>query len=447
MFVFCATGWTEELPKAEGLDVIKAAKAIGEALKPNDPGSARGKPWAEDIAALTDPRTEVHTQAMASLIRRGEPVVPDLIILSTDQDWQLRQRVAAILATIGGDQANATIITMCDDKNLRVAEVAIIGLGKSRGPGSFDRLAQALKEKDPNERQAAAKGMGLHGDPAALALLCGYIFETDDLVRRDMRENLSRIANQARAVPTLIELLKSQSGPRLLALLEATASISDPRLSPTLATILFNKDPEAAALAARVLAANGDSRAVGSLCKITSSSNNTELREYAASTLRLLTGYQAAAGVAWDIWWRDHQGAIENLQKRDELIAALHDPNYQVTRDQLATIPAQELLMLLDGTLGKGAQWWPANAYKALQADAPNRWTGILFTRIEDTFDMRERVRLIILLDQLGDPQAVDGFRKLYERLETQPAVKAAALGPERVALRIALERRGVIVK
>ncbi len=436
----------EELPKAQGMDVIKAAKALTNALTPNDPGSARGKAWEDDIAALTDPRVDVHTQAMSSLIRRGQVVVPDLMILSGDQDWQLRQRVSAVLATIGGDHASATVIKMCDDSDVRVAEVSIMGLGQCKGPGTFDRLAKALSSIDPNKRQAAAKGMGLHGDPQGLALLCGYIFDRDDLARRDMRENLARVANQAQAVPALITLIPKSSGPRLHALLEATAAIGDPRLSPVLAQTLSLPDDQAVALAARVLAANGDSRAVGALCQVAAYGKNSEVREYAASTLRLLTGYKAAAGTAWDLYWRDRQATILALVPRDQLLADLHDPQREVTRAELAQVPVTQLISLLDGTLGSGATWWPARAFVALSIDDPARWTPILLERIDGAYDVRERVRLIVLLDQLNDPAAKIGLQRLYTQLAEQPEVKAAALGPERLALRIALERRGIRV-
>jgi HEAT repeat protein len=434
----------EELPKAQGMDVIKAGKALTNALTPKDPGSARGKAWEDDIAGLTDPRVDVHTQAMSNLIRRGAVVVPDLMILSGDQDWQIRQRVSAVLATIGGDHASATVIKMCDDPESRVAEVSIMGLGQCKGPGTFEHLAKALISIDPNKRQAAAKGMGMHGDPQGLALLNGYIFDRDDLVRRDMRENLARVANQARSVPALIDLIPKSSGPRLHALLEATAGIGDPRLSLVLAATLSVPDNEAVALAARVLAANGDSRAIEALCQAAAYGKTTEIREYSASTLRLLTGYKASAGSAWDLWWRDRQATIIALIPRDQLLADLHNPERETTRAELGQVPAAELISLLDGTLGSGATWWPARAFVALSIDDPARWTQILLERIDSAYDIRERVRLIVLLDQLGDPNAKVGLQRLYNLLAEQPAVKAAALGPERLALRIALERRGI---
>jgi hypothetical protein len=103
--------------------------------------------------------------------------------------------------------------------------------------------------------------------------------------------------------------------------------------------------------------------------------------------------------------------------------------------------------MLIDGALGQGAPWWPARAFAAMAADAPARWTATMFQRIERTLESRERVRLIVLLDELGDPAARDGFLRLFAALRDQPEVKSASLGPERAALRHALERRGENVR
>ncbi len=66
---------------------------------------------------------------------------------------------------------------------------------------------------------------------------------------------------------------------------------------------------------------------------------------------------------------------------------------------------------------------------------------------IDRTLENRERVRLIVLFDALNDPAAAKEFKRLYDALANQPAVKAASQGAERAALRVALERRGVSVR
>jgi HEAT repeat protein len=438
----------EELPKAEGVDVVRTAKAIAEALKGPESSVAQGKAWEQDIAALTDARPEVHTHAMAALIRRGTPVVGDLTVLAKDQDPGLRMRVTAVLAAIGGDEATAEVLSLSRDRDRGVVEVATLGLGKARGPGSFERLGELLRSPDPVLRQAAARGLGLHGDPRGLAWLCTYARDRDDLVRRDMRENLARVATSAVAVPVLADLIANRTGAERLALIDATAAIGDPRLSPVLAAVVGEHgDHAAATLAARMLSVNGDSRAVEALCRAAAQGRDPLLRDEAAATLRRLTSHTAAGGTAWELWWRDHAAEVTALIARDALIAELHDPARTTDATELAPFPVTSLFQLVEGALGRGAPWWPARAFAALSADDPQRWTPVLLERIGRTIDLRERVRVIVLLDALDDPGAVDGLKRLYASLREQPEVKAAALGPERAALRTALERRGVTVR
>jgi HEAT repeat protein len=437
----------EELPKAEGVDVIRTAKVIANAVRGPESSVAHGKAWENDIAALTDSRPEVHTQAMAALIRRGPVVIPDLTVLAKDQDPGLRMRVVAVLASIGGEDATREILVLSKDSDIAVVEMATLGLGKARGAGAFERLVDILNAPNPHLRQAAARGLGMLGDVRGLGVLCGYARDRDDLVRRDMRENLARLATNAEAIPTLVELIVSRTGTERLALIDTTGGISDPRLSPVLATILTTGDLPAMTIAAHMLAVNGDSRAVGALCQIAGHSRDALLRDEAASTLRRLTGHTAAAGVAWELWWRDHAAEVAALEPRDRLLAELHAPSRIATAAEMAGIPLDSLNRLIDGALGQGAAWWPARAFAALAADVPARWTAPLVARIDDTLDHQQRVRLIVLLDELNDQAATAHFQRFYDNLGNQPAVKIAAMGPERLAIKIALERRGVQVR
>lgn len=437
----------EELPKAEGVDVVRTAKAIADAFSRPESSVAHGKAWEADIAGLTDARPEVHTQAMSALIRRGPPVVADLTVLAKDHDPALRMRVAAVLAAIGGEDATREVLSLSRDRDRGVAEVSTLGLGRVHGTGTFERLGEILQSPDPALRQAAARGLGMHGDPRGLGLLCTYARDRDDLVRRDMRENLARVATSAAAVPVLAELITTRSGTDRLALIDASAGIGDPRLSPVLAAVLTQADIGAATLAARMLSVNGDSRAVEALCRIAAQGRESLLREEAALTLRRLTSHAAAAGTAWELWWRNHADEVKALAARDHLLAELHDPARVATSAELAEFPVSALFQLVEGALGHGAPWWPARAFAAMAADVPSRWTPVLLERIERTNDLRERVRVIVLLDALNDPGAVDGLKRLHADVRAQPEVKAAALGPERVALRGALERRGVTVQ
>ena len=428
--------------KLEGVDVVQATRAVRQAIAGPAAKAGRGTAWEADIAGITDSRSSVHNQAMANLIRRGDQVVADLQVLAGDPDWQIRTRVVTVLASIGGDQATAVLIPACRDRDSRVRELATLGLGQARGAGSFEMLGEMLHSGDSKLRQAAASGLGAHGDPRGLALLAGYARERDDLAQRDMRLALGQLVMQERAVPVLAGLIANSVGDERMALIDASLAIGDPRLAPALIAVVAQPDRRAATLAAQSLAANGDSRAVNTLCRA-AESDDADLREAAAACLRALTGHLAASGPAWGLWWRDHAAEVERLIPRDTLLAELHDSRRVVTRDDLAAFPVADLRQLISGALGVGVPWWPARAAAVLMIDDPSRWTASLLADIRASADVRQRLNLIVLLDQLGDPRAGDSLVALVRDADAKVAGSPQLTGAERIAIRIARERRG----
>lgn len=440
---------TEEPPPPKGVDVVEAAKHLTGVPPPAGTDVGKGKPWEDAIAGLTNPDAEVFRRAQATLIRHGAAVVPDLAVLAKDAEWMVRYRVVMVASAIPGEDSTRLVLALSRDRDQRVREVATLGLGQCRGAGIFERLQELLGEADPGIRQAAVRSLGRGGDVRAIALLCGYVREQDDLVARDQRAALEMAVLHPQATRELARLIAERQGAEQLALIEASGGVGDPRLCPTLVRLLGAADPLVAARSARALAANGDSRAVGPLCQAASAGATPELRNDAASALKQLTGY-AAAGQAWELWWRDHAGEIGALVDRDRFLAELYDPARPVTRVELAAFTPDQLMPLIDGALGFGPPWWPARAYAVLAQDDPARWTQPLLRRIAETEVARHRLPLIILLDQLGDPKAEPGLRRLLEAKESKPedlekpqaVPQHEASAAERVALRIALERR-----
>ncbi len=433
-----------EEPKLDGVDVIQAVKDLSAEIATPHSKVAKGKPWEGDIAALTDPRPEQYNPAMAGLIRHGAEVLPDLTVLAADQDWRIRGRVVQVAAGIGGDGGTALVLALSRDLEKQVRELAAFSLGMAGGKGAFERLAQLLGAGDPVIREAAARGLSTLGDARGLGLLCGYAREHDDVVQREMHAGLAQLAQRVTSVPALIELLGARQGDELAALIDCTFPLGDPRLCPPLAAQLASGDERVALFAARALAANGDSRALGRLCALAANGAHGELRSTAAETLRLLTGYPAAAGPAWSLWWSNHQQEVEALAPRDAFIASLHDPLHVVIRAELAGFTVEQLAPLVDGVLEAGKRWWPARAYLVLAADAAARWTAPLLARIAAAKEPNQRLALIILLDQLGDRAAAAGLGALLDEDLKQPPQALLASGAERVALGVALQRRGV---
>jgi len=410
------------------------------------PETPRAAEWESSIAALTDPRPAAYDPAIESLIRIGEPCLADVVALKSDDEMTVRMRVVTVAAGIGGPQAQRAIVDLSRDNEWRVRELAALGLGKTALPGAYDRLIEMLDDRQPDVRKAAARGLAELGDARALDRLAAYEAERDPRVRDALRLYLGALAENPLIVPALAERLEGTRGPVLHALIDAASGVGDPRLAPALATLVGGADLKAAVLAARSLAANGDSRALEALT-IAADQSYRELGEAAAASLRTLTGHGAGAGAAWTLWWRDHAADIAALAERDRFIAELHDQRRPVTRDELAAFSPDQLMPLVDGVLGDGARWWPLRAYTVLALDDASRWTAPLTARIGAVRDAEQRLALIVLLDQLGDPAAKPAFERLLAEAEKRARDERrdghdGYNQPERAALKLAIARR-----
>ncbi len=415
-------------------------------MAPDPAAPAPVMAWESSIAALTDPRPAVNDPAIESLIRIGEPCLADVVALRSDDEMAVRMRVVTVVAGIGGAQAQRALIDLSRDNEWRVRELAALGLGKVALAGAYERLFELADDRQPDVRKAAARGLAELGDARALDRLAAYDDERETRVRDAMRGYLGALAANPTIVPALAVRLAEARGPVLHALIDASNGVGDPRLAPALTALVGGADLKAAMLAARSLAANGDSRALEALT-IAAEHTYHELAEAAASSLRSLTGYGAGAGAAWRLWWRDHATDIAALADRDRLIADLHDPMRPVTRAELTAFTPDQLMPLVDGVLGYGARWWPSRAYAVLSLDDAARWTGPLVKRIEAATDPEERLAVIVLLDQLDDPAAKGPFEHLLDEAEKRARDEhrdgdEGYNQPERAALKLAIGRR-----
>jgi len=446
-------------PRAQGMDVGNAVKAVKDLLSPHQ----GDKPWSDDLAGLTSDNERVQNRAMHALIVRGPVVLPDLTVLARDRDWLLRSRVAQVAAGIGGQPAAALLIQLSHDPEARVRAIAALGLGRARGPGVFERLCEILQAPEAVIRGAAADALGALGDVRAIPVLAWFDNEPDSLVQRSEHDSLAMVSQQVEAVPILVQQLDAAPRPALDAILEVAAEVPDPRLCPNLVVIAsaamagpngtgpLTHEQYSAFLALRALRTCGDSRAWHELCIIAADAPRPELRDAAALAARDLTNYQASAGEIWTIWWRNNADLAARLIPRDAFFAAMHDPAAAIDRAELARHSVEDLMPLIDAMMGGGAPWWPARAYAIVHADDVKRWTPPIVARIKSaTFDMQS-LGLIVILDSLGadlkvfDQLSIDMEKQWKDEDERTKKDKMvlADHGPERLAIQIAQERRG----
>ncbi len=465
----------EDEPHRQGMDVGKTVETVRKWL---GPGSAPSdKPWANALAGLTDSDPDTYAPAVRTLVVAGqshaEAVLKDLTTIAEDPDWRVRSRVVQVLNGIGGEVAAPLTLHLSKDRESRLRELCALALGRCRGEPVLGRLLELLAAPESGIRQAAATGLTSLGDPRAISHLISYGADRDDLVKREMRQALNQLLNQPTAVDEAIHLLGNATGDRRDALLESVAITGDRRLCPALTAIA--KDPGSGGtpvagrnpsvwtqfLAVRALATCGDLRACQVLIALADGEQPSDLRNQAADTLRILTGFQAQPGRAWRIWWADHAAGIQHLEAREALIAQLHDVRTPITRDQLQAFPVDELSPLVDAVLGQPAgrlsRWFPVQAMAALRLDEPRRWVVALGTRCRalSTRDQADRVGLVLMIDDLAGPDAgaeliliaqdlekrIEAERKSADETKTPPPNQA----PLRRALTLALERRQLV--
>jgi HEAT repeat protein len=460
----------EDGGEQHGMDVIGATKTVKSWFGPGE--APTDKPWANALGAITDPDPRIHSKAIRDLAgfgQRNPAVLTDLTVLAGDKDWKLRARIVQVCAAIGGESATPLLLRFSEDRERRVRELAALGLAQGAGVPARERLVAMLGAPESEIRQAAAQSLGAFGDPLAIEPLTHQEYEQDDLVKRAMRQSLIRLAADQRAVPTVVDLLGRQRDEQRDALVEAVVDLPDPRLCPPLAAIANDpgragRSPEASAwtqfLAVRALSASGDWRAVPVLIGLADSEAASEVRESAASALRLITGYGAAPGKAWRVWATDNAARTERLGQRDAWLAGLRDPTAAIERAAVGAWTVAELEPLVQAVLNRPAgritAQWAAHALDVLRADDPLRWTPVLAERIDKlpTSDADTRLGLIILLDDLAPHDRVEDLAKVAAELKTrmeQELDKSAELkvnppdhGPEIALLGQALERRGV---
>jgi len=437
-----------------GMDVLPLIKAAAAAVTPQEQ-PLPGRAWSDDLAALTDADPSVNGPAVGRLTRRGAVVLPDLAILASERDWQLRGRIVRVAAGIGGEAGAELVLRLSADPDPRVNRMAIVGLGRCRGKAVMDRLLALLRSLDGDERTLAAGSLAALSDTRAIEPLTHLRADPDGPARSAQAKALRELCAMESAATICAGLLAQLTGEQRRALLEALEGAVDPRLCPALARLIDDREPLCVLLAVRALATAGDARAVEPLVRLAASDRLPELREAATVTLRIHTPYRAGPGKAWALWWKDNAARYARLAERDGLIAQLADLTAPVPPG-LAGFTADELLPLVDAVIVSKPvpSWLPARALVALRAQAGERWIEPLAKLIDTAPDAEFRLDLLVLLDEISGPgePAIAELRRqqmLLAKREDEALLRwkkdgviPPDTGAERKVLKLALDRR-----
>jgi HEAT repeat protein len=442
----------EDRPEPQGVDMVPLIKQGVELLKPKPP---EDKPWAYDLADLTDHDPSVHGRAIRNLISHGREVLPEVTIIAGDSDWRIRARVAQVAAGIGGSDGAPLLLKLSHDPDLRVRESATLGLGQCRGEGVYERLAELLITRETTLREKAAVSLGALGDLRAIGPLALQRTVSDDLVRREMARSLNLLVQNPAGVAAALVELDRLDGDARDAVIEAVAPIGDRRLVPPLVRIA--EDPQRRAdgtrtaasawtqiSAVRALGICGDRRAWQTLAALAAQHPQPEVKAAAAVSLKALTGYGANPGKAWEVWWTAQAGRAQAQAGFDALVAAWHDPAAVPDPTALADLTAEQRDELLDACLGRPegrlAPWWPSLAWRVIGADDPARWATLLADRaiaVPSGGAAVERLQLIALIERLGGPAARAAIERIADDLtarvepEAERAAKTSSIPPD----------------
>jgi len=208
------------------------------------------------LAGLDDPDPSVRRHAIDALGRlHSVKAVPRLVKITGDVD-RPDEAVAAVgsLSSIGGEKAKAAVIAALRSKNTRVRWQAA---RLASGADAVQPLIAALRDEDPDVREAAAIRLGHLGDKRAVKPLIAALDDPKRGIQRSAANALGDLGD-ASAVPALIAALDHDARMVVYRAAEALGRIGDKRAATSLRRLLKHKDASVRNAAAEALYRMGE---------------------------------------------------------------------------------------------------------------------------------------------------------------------------------------------
>jgi HEAT repeat protein len=189
------------------------------------------------VLALMDPDSEIQDMAAQALVMTGRPAIRPLVRVLRVAGNPFRRRVAEVLVRTRG-LAVKPLIKALEDENAEVRFVASEALVEIGGP-ALRPLRSALKSAKPAVRLEAATALGLIGDRRAVAPLVQAMKGRDQDLRQRAAKALVDIGKPS--APPLVSLFKeADAGVREQAS-QALVQIGRPAFEP-LCQALYDAD-------------------------------------------------------------------------------------------------------------------------------------------------------------------------------------------------------------
>ncbi|HSB01440.1 MAG TPA: HEAT repeat domain-containing protein [Anaerolineales bacterium] len=248
-----------------------AAPTLLEALQTKDPGLLPYYQWIlASIPSATPLLVQTLTTAHPILRARAAEIfaiskdynaVPALLEVLKGEYFTVRARAATALGQIGDIRAVRPLLQALKDEEDEVRITACLALASFRDPNTFDEITSVLLDDPKIEvRQAAARGLGNTGHPAALpylleALHDSYWWYEREYAADDLLSAIEKMGTNA--VKPLIEALHDKEGTvrKFAAIL--LGRLGDPRAIEPLSITLYDMHHEVGKVSAEALARFG----------------------------------------------------------------------------------------------------------------------------------------------------------------------------------------------
>jgi HEAT repeat protein len=170
----------------------------------------------------------IRAAASEALGQLGPKAAPRLVAALKDKNARVREAAIAGLGGVGGSDVERALAAALGDDRSAIRQAAALALARAAGQRAIEPLAAALAHRDPQTRRSAAEALGAIGGDEAASTLSAAVREKDQAVREAVVRALGRIGTRT----AVSALLTVYSGSDREARQAAAAALKQARWEP-----------------------------------------------------------------------------------------------------------------------------------------------------------------------------------------------------------------------
>jgi HEAT repeat protein len=184
------------------LAALAALGAIGDASAAEGVLGAVREP---ETGRTPEAAARIRTAASQALGKLGPGAGAALITALKDKNARVREAAIAGLGVVGGVEVERALVAALADERSAIRQAAALALARAAGERAVAPLAAALAHRDPQTRRRAAEALGTVGGDQAASALSAAAREKDQAVREAVIQALGRVGTRT-AVSALVTL-------------------------------------------------------------------------------------------------------------------------------------------------------------------------------------------------------------------------------------------------